>query len=285
MIDLPSPARGRLRAGDPVVFVERKGRTYHAVLQPGATTNFSGSVLPHDDVIGQVDGVRVRSQSTGKYFFVVRASLVDHALRMTRSATIVYPKDVALLVTWADVGAGDRVVEGGLGTGALAMALLRAVGPTGHVTSYELREDAAIRAQRNIAAFLGPIDHHDVRIASLYEGIAERDVDRVVLDVPEPWEVIPHAREALRPGGAFAAYVPTTLQLQRLVLGLEKARSFTRIESYEVLLRGWHVTGRSVRPQQHMVGHTGFLVFARRVVAPDLPPRAERDEAAEPDED
>jgi len=253
-----------LEPGDPVVFVDRKDRQYHAVLAVGGQQNIRGQLVAHDDAIGALDGARLRGER-GEHFHVVRATLVQHALMMSRHAQIVYPKDLAMLVTWADLYPGARVVEGGFGSGALSMALLRAIGPEGHLTTYELRVEAANRARKNVAAlFGGPPPHHEVHIADIYEGIAERDVDRVVLDVPEPWEVVGHAAAALRPGGIFAAYVPTAVQLQRVALALEGSRAFITVESLETLLRHWHASRRSVRPKSSMIGHTGFLVFARR---------------------
>ena len=147
---------------------------------------------------------------------------------------------------------------------SLSMGLLRAIGPTGSLVTYELQESAINRSRKNVHALLGETPNHEVRHADIYEGIAESDLDHIVLDVPEPWQVVPHATTALRPGGMFACYVPTVLQLQHIVAALEEARSFDCIESLETLLRHWHVSGRSVRPKSQMIGHTGFLVFARR---------------------
>lgn len=253
-----------LEPGDPVMFVDRKHRQYHGVLTPGFAQSIRGQLVAHDDALGAPDGVRIRG-GRGEYFHVVSASIVQHTLGMTRHAQIVYPKDMAMLVTWGDVHPGARVVEGGFGSGALSMALLRAVGPTGHLTTYELQAEPANRARKNVEAlFGGPVAHHTVKIGDIYAGIDERDVDRVILDVPEPWDVVPHAIVALRPGGLLAAYVPTTVQLQRMVLTLEATAAFVCVEALETLLRPWHVSGRSVRPQMKMIGHTGFLIFARR---------------------
>jgi tRNA (adenine57-N1/adenine58-N1)-methyltransferase len=255
--------RGVLHDGDPVVWVDWRHRTHSAQLRVGGTTNFRGDLLPHDEAIGSADGCKVRSRR-GRPFRIFRASLAQHALGMTRHAQIVYPKDIAMIVTWGDVSPGATVVEGGLGSGALTMGLLRAVGTTGRVVTYELQDSAVNRAKKNVRALLGETTNHEVRIASIYDGIGLTDVDHVVLDVPEPWEVVPHAIAALRPGGHFISYVPTVIQMQRLVQTLHDAAYFSCVECTETLLRQWHVSERSVRPMSSMIGHTGFLVFARR---------------------
>ena len=252
-----------LRDGDPVVLVDWRQRIHHGTLQAGGTINVRGDLITADDAVDAPDGCKVRSRK-GRPFRVFRASLAQHALHMTRHAQIVYPKDIAMIVTWGDVSTGSTVVEGGFGSGALTMGLLRAVGPSGRVVTYELHESAANRAAKNVRALLGETPNHDVRLASIYEGIDVPEVDHVVLDVPEPWEVIPHAVGALRPGGHFVSYVPTVVQMQRLVLALYEAAAFSCVECTETLLRQWHVSERSVRPMSTMVGHTGFLVFARR---------------------
>lgn len=252
-----------LREGDPIVLVDLRHRISHGTLRVGGTSNVRGELVPHDEAIGESDGCKVRS-SKGRPFRVFRATLAQHALHMTRHAQIVYPKDIAMLVTWGDVRPGASVVEGGFGSGALSMGLLRAIGSTGRLVTYELQESAINRSRKNVQALLGPTPNHEVRHADIYEGIAERDLDHVVLDVPEPWQVVPHVVRSLRPGGMFACYVPTVIQLQRIVAILEEARSFDCIECLETLLRHWHVSARSVRPKSQMIGHTGFLVFARR---------------------
>lgn len=268
--DAPDTAPVRLTPGTPVTFVDRRGRLRHDLLHPGAVSDFRGDIVRHDDVLGQPDGVRVRS-SQGRYLHVFVATLRDHVLRMKRHAQIVYPKDIAMLLTWADVYPGATVVEGGFGSGALTLGLLRAVGHAGRVITYELRQEAVNRAAKNVAAFLGDTPNHRVRVANLYDGIVERDVDRVVLDVPEPWDAVPAAVEALRPGGIFASYIPTAIQLQRLGAALDRSRAFAVVEALETILRPWHVTARSVRPEQKIIGHTGFLMFARRTAGQPVP--------------
>lgn len=251
--------------GDPIVFTDREGRELMAVLTPGRVTDIRGNLIPHDALVGQPEGLRVRG-SRAVEFRVMRATLPQYARSMQRHATIVYPKDTALLIAYGDVFPGARVVEGGYGSGALSLSLLRAIGPAslgGQLTTYELRVEAKNRADKNVRAYLGEQPHHVVKLGDIYQGIDERDVDRIVLDVPEPWEVIPHAALALRPGGVFAAYVPTTLQLHRLVLALAGSRRFLPAEAIETIERPWFVTPQSCRPEQKIIGHTGFLCFAR----------------------
>lgn len=252
-----------LAPGDPVVFVDRRRRSYYAELAPGATTNARGKLLAHDDVIGAEDGVIIRSPGRVA-FHVFLATYTEHVLNMKRHAQIVYPKDAALIALWADLHPGATVVEGGFGSGALTMAILRAIGAGGRLTTYELHAEPAGRAVKNVAALLGETPNHTVRLADIYLGIEEREVDRVILDVPEPWEVIPHAITALRSGGILAAYVPTALQVHRLAMALTWSRWFPAVDSYESIVRPWHVTARSVRPEQRIIGHTGFVVVGRK---------------------
>lgn len=256
--------RTRLREGTPVVFVDARQRLYYDHLAAGATSPVRGDRIAHDEAIGREDGCAVRSTG-GSLYHVLSATLPQHVLHMQRHAQIVYPKDIAVLLLWGDVSPGRTVIEGGFGSGALTAALLRAVGPTGRVVTYELQESAVNRAGKNVRALLGACPNHEVRLADIYQGIEATDVDCVMLDVPEPWMVVPHAEQALRGGGVFAAYLPTVLQVQQLALALHQA-SFELIETIETLFREWHVTARSVRPEQQMIGHTGFLVFARKVV-------------------
>ncbi len=183
---------------------------------------------------------------------------------MPRGAQVIYPKDIGPILILADIFPGARVLESGVGSGALTNALLRAIGPTGSVTGYEIREDFAARALENVHGFLGTDVPLDVQVRDIYEGIDEREVDRVVLDLPEPWRVVKHAADALVPGGILLAYLPTILQVGRLREELVSA-PFGMIESLEVLHRTWHVEGQSIRPDHRMVAHTGFLTVARRL--------------------
>jgi tRNA (adenine57-N1/adenine58-N1)-methyltransferase catalytic subunit len=257
----------RLAAGDAIVFVDREGREHMALLTPGRVTDIRGNLIPHDRLIGAPEGLSLRG-SQAVVFRVVRATLAQYARSMQRHATIIYPKDTALLVAYGDVFPGATVVEGGYGSGALSLALLRAIGPAslgGRLVTYELRLEAKNRSDKNVRAYLGEQPHHHVKLADIYLGIDERHVDRVILDVPEPWDVVAHAALALCPGGVFAAYVPTTLQLHRLVLALAQSRRFLPAQALETIERPWFVTPQSCRPAQKIIGHTGFLCFARAV--------------------
>lgn len=257
-----------LRAGEPVILVDRKDRRYFVVLEEGGRTDVRGHVFMHDELIGQAGGLRLRS-SRDEPFVLVRPSLADLVLEMPRSATIIYPKDLGTILVWGDLRPGLSVVEAGIGTGALAITALRAIGPEGRLVSYEVRPDVENLAKKNIRLAFEGTDpsNHTVRLRDIYEGIEERDVDRVLLDVPEPWQVVPHAVEAMRAGGIFLAYSPTILQVKETTDALHRSRAFALIETSETMMRPWHVTRGSIRPDLRMVGHTGFLTFARKIHA------------------
>jgi tRNA (adenine57-N1/adenine58-N1)-methyltransferase len=254
-----------LRAGDRIHLVSNKSRRYSVVLQKGGVFQFSGERLSHDDLIGQPEGVSVRT-SRGTYFIALRPTLAEYVVKMPRGAQVIYPKDLGLILMWADIYPGAKVLEAGIGSGALTMALLRSVGEKGCVISYEIREDFAKRAQENINQFLGPTTNLVVRLKNIYDGIEDGPVDRLVLDLPEPWHVVPHAVTALRPGGVFLCLLPTVPQVQQVVAALRAEKSFGFIESFETLLRTWNIDGRSVRPDHRMVAHSAFLTVARRIV-------------------
>jgi tRNA (adenine57-N1/adenine58-N1)-methyltransferase len=260
----------RLQAGEPVTFIDGRGREFWDVLTAGGQSDVRGDLVVHDDVIGQPDGGTVMSRKQ-RFFRVLSSTLVQTVQHMPKPASLVWPKDAALLVMWGDVRPGSFVIEGGLGSGALTMALLRAVGPTGRVVTYEVREDTMKRAVKNIRLHHGDAPNHEIRRQSIYEGIDARGVDTVVLDVPEPWAALPHAAAALRNGGVFAAYVVGTTQLQRLAVALDHIECFAQVECMECLLRPWAVSAQSVRPELQMIAHTGFLAFARRTAAVPRP--------------
>jgi tRNA (adenine57-N1/adenine58-N1)-methyltransferase len=248
----------RLEAGERVLLVDAKARRYLVTLAEGAEFHTHAGVTPHDAIIGQVEGTTVRSGSGARYT-VVRPTLADFVLKMPRGAQVVYPKDLGPLLMLADVFPGARVFESGVGSGAVSMTLLRA---GADLVGYELRADFAARAEKNVRAFLGSDVTYRVEERSAYEGIDETDLDRVVLDLPEPWRVVKHAEAALRPGGILVAYVPTVGQVAQLRETLS-ASAFAMAETIEVLQRSWHVEGQSVRPDHRMVAHTGFLTHAR----------------------
>jgi tRNA (adenine57-N1/adenine58-N1)-methyltransferase len=186
---------------------------------------------------------------------------------MPRGAQIIYPKDIALILLWADVYPGSTVLEAGIGSGALTLGLLRAVGETGRVISYEVREDFLRRAEKNISSYLGKLPPNLLsRLQDIYEGIEERGLDRIVLDLPEPWRLVNSAGNALRPGGILLSYLPTILQTTQLTEAFHRDGRFTQIATVETLLRSWHIEGMSVRPDHRMVAHTGFITVARRIL-------------------
>jgi tRNA (adenine57-N1/adenine58-N1)-methyltransferase catalytic subunit len=219
-------------------------------------------LVRHDDVIGSEDGSTVTG-STGRRFTVLRPSLAETVLEMPRGAQVIYPKDLGAILVWADIAPGQLVIEAGVGSGALSMVVLRA---GARIVGYEIRPDFAARARANVAAWLGSEAGYEVKLADAAQGFAERDVDRVLLDLPEPWAVVPHAAVSLRPGGALLAYLPTINQTARLRAALDHG-PWGLAQTIEVLQRSWHIDARSVRPDHRMVAHTGFLTTARRLAA------------------
>jgi tRNA (adenine57-N1/adenine58-N1)-methyltransferase len=252
--------RGPLAAGEPILLIDRKNRRYLIDLVDGAEFHTHSGVVAHDDLIGAEEGATFRS-TKGMVFTVVRPTLTDFVLKMPRGAQVIYPKDIGPILVIADIFPGARVLESGLGSGALSTALLRA---GAEITGYELREDFASRARENVERFLGPavLERYRTEVRDVYEGIDPTDLDRVVLDLPEPWHVVPHAERALRAGGIFLSYTPSIMQAARLRETLEQSR-FGMAETMEVLNRSWHVEGLAVRPDHRMVAHTGFLTHAR----------------------
>jgi tRNA (adenine57-N1/adenine58-N1)-methyltransferase catalytic subunit len=247
--------------GDRVLLVDNRKRRHLVTLAEGGEFHTHAGVLKHDDLIGSEEGVVVRT-SRGARLTAVRPTLAEYVLEMPRGAQVIYPKDIGPILILADIFPGARVLESGVGSGALTTALLRAIGPTGHVTGYEIRDDFAGRAVRNVHGFLGTDVPLDVQVRDVYEGIEARDLDRIVLDLPEPWRVVKHATESMRSGGILCAYLPTILQVGRLREELAAA-PFGMVETLEVLHRGWHIEGQSIRPDHRMVAHTGFLTVAR----------------------
>ncbi len=254
-------------SGERIHLVNHKGRIYPLQLNAGATFGFSGEKILHDEIIGREDGTEVRF-SGGTRFLALKPTLAEYTLHMPRGAQILYPKDLALIPVWADVYPGATIIEAGIGSGALTLFLLQAVGEKGKVISYEIRDDFARRALRNIETYLGKTLTEErllLREENIYEGIAEASVDRIILDLPEPYKVIPHAISALRSGGIFLCFLPTVPQVERVVEALRVAKVFESIETFETLLRPWNIDGRSVRPSLRMIGHSGFITTARRV--------------------
>lgn len=255
--------------GDRVQLTDPKGRHYTMVLNPGSEFHTHRGAIVHDAVIGLPEGSVVKS-TNGDAFLVLRPLLIDYVLSMPRGAQVIYPKDAAQIVHEGDIFPGARVLEAGAGSGALTCSLLRAVGPTGEVISYEVRDDHAVHAQRNVETFFGqPPENWQLIIGDLVDSdLAEASVDRIVLDMLAPWEVLETVARLLIPGGVLMVYVATVTQLSKVVEALREQQCWTEPRSWESLQRGWDVVGLAVRPQHSMRGHTAFLVSARRL-APD----------------
>lgn len=272
--------RGPLREGEWVRLTDSKGRRHNFALVPGKQFSTNRGQILHDDIIGRDEGFTITS-SLGSEYLVFRPLLNEFVVSMPRGAAVVYPKDAAQIVAMADIFPGARVVEAGVGSGALTCSLLRAVGAAGRVSSYERREEFADVARRNVTQFFGG-DHPawELTVGDLAEelGRSPRDsaVDRVVLDMLAPWECIDAVAEALVPGGLVCAYVATTTQLGRTVETLRAHGGFTEPQPWETLVRDWHVEGLAIRPGHKMNGHTGFLVTARRMAPGERAPMKKR---------
>jgi tRNA (adenine57-N1/adenine58-N1)-methyltransferase len=271
-----SRPHGPFRVGDQVQLTDPKGRVNTITLRQGALFHSHKGSIAHDEIIGHSEGIVLRT-SGGTEYLAFRPLLADYALRMPRGAAVVYPKDAAQIVTMADVFPGARVVEAGAGSGALTCWLLRAVGEDGLVSSYERRPDFADVARANVERFYGgPHPAWRLTIGDLADSLTDADVDRVVLDMLAPWECVGPVSKALVPGGLVCAYVATTTQLSSVVEALREHGAFAEPYAFETLLRSWHVEGRAVRPDHRMVGHTGFLVTARRLADGVRPPARRR---------
>jgi tRNA (adenine57-N1/adenine58-N1)-methyltransferase len=254
------------REGEQVLLIDTKKRRYLLTLAAGKEFHSHSGIVAHDSVIGATEGTRFRS-SHGMYYTVIRPTLAEFVLKLPRGAQVIYPKDLGPILMLADIHPGVRVLESGIGSGALSMAMLRA---GADIVGYELRDDFASRAVKNVTGFLGDevTSRYRVEIRDCYEGIDETDLDRIVLDLPEPWQVVKHAERALHPGGILLAYTPQITQAAQLRETLA-ASAFGMAETVEVLQRGWHIEGQSVRPDHRMVAHTGFLTHARLLGSPD----------------
>jgi tRNA (adenine57-N1/adenine58-N1)-methyltransferase len=247
-------------AGDQVLLIDAKKRRYLVTLEPGGEFHTHAGVLPHDDLIGATEGSSFRS-TRGAAMLAIRPTLADFVLKMPRGAQVIYPKDLGPILMLADIFPGARVLESGVGSGALSMTLVRAGAV---VRGYELREDFANRATKNVATFLGrdALARYSVEVRDVYEGIDETDLDRVILDLPEPWRAVKHAARAMHRGAVLVAYTPQITQAVQLRDELS-GQGFGMVDTIEVLNRGWHIEGQSVRPDHRMVAHTGFLSSAR----------------------
>ena len=267
---------GPFSVGDRVQLTDPKGRHYTMVLAEGAEFHTHRGAVTHDSVIGQPEGSVVKS-TNGDQFLVLRPLLIDYVMSMPRGAQVIYPKDAAQIVHEGDIFPGARVLEAGAGSGALTCSLLRAVGTTGQVISYELRDDHAVHADRNVTTFFGERPANwDLVIADLND-YAGPVVDRAVLDMLSPWDVLETVSNALVPGGVLIIYVATVTQLSKTVEALRAQQCWTEPRSWETMMRGWNVVGLAVRPQHNMRGHTAFLISARRLAPGTItPPPARR---------
>jgi tRNA (adenine57-N1/adenine58-N1)-methyltransferase len=264
-VELSGVRRGPLQAGERVTLNDPKGRRHSIVLTEGTSFHTAKGGINHDELIGGPEGVVVRSTG-GVEYLALRPLLSEFTVAMPRGAQVIYPKDAAQIVMGTDIFPGARVIEAGVGSGALTCVLLRAIGPTGRLVSYERREDFAAIARKNVEAFLGrPHPGWELRVGDLVETISDEPVDRVVLDMLAPWECVDAVADVLEPGGMLCCYLATTPQLARTVETLRVHGGFTEPESTESLVRSWHVEGLAVRPKHAMVGHTGFLVTTRRL--------------------
>ena len=272
---------GVFNEGDRIQLTDNKGRQYSFTIQIGREFHTHQGFIRHDDLIGIPEGSVISINSTtgvAQKFMAFKPLLTDYVLTMPRSATIVYPKDAALIVGFADIFPGAKVLEAGVGSGALTLSLLRAVGKDGLVHSVERREEFAANAKSNVEHYFKTSPSNwKLTIDSLQDLEINEQYDRVILDMLAPWECIDQAAKVLVPGGVYMAYVATTTQLSNVAEGLKSDGRFTEPESFESLIRPWHHEGLAVRPEHRMIGHTGFLIFSRRIApGTELLPRRRR---------
>jgi tRNA (adenine57-N1/adenine58-N1)-methyltransferase len=259
--------RGPLQPGERVVLIDSRDRRYMITLATGKQFHSHMGTVEHDHLIGEPEGSTVRSSGGGR-LLAFRPTLSDYVLKMRRGAQVVYPKDIGLILVYADIFPGATVVEAGTGSGSLTLALARAVGESGRVISYEVREDHHARGAENVEAWYealgGKPENLELRLGDVFEGVPDRDVDRMVLDLPEPWRAIGTATPSLSPGGVLCCYLPTVPQVQETVETM-RSNGFGLLVTLEGLVRTWNVDGASVRPDHRMVAHTGFLVVGRKL--------------------
>jgi len=256
-----------LEAGDRVLLIDSRDRRYLITLGSGKQFHSHLGIVEHDELIGSYEGAAVRT-SGGSKFLAFRPTLAEYILKMKRGAQVVYPKDVGLILVYADVFPGASVLEAGTGSGSLTLALARAVGEAGRVISYEMREDHHERAAANVTEWYegrgGKPENIELRVGDIFDGVPERSLDRMVLDLPEPWRAVGPTTESLARGGVICCYLPTVPQVMQTVHALKQG-GFGFIDTFEGLVRTWNVDGQSVRPDHRMVAHTGFLITARKL--------------------
>jgi tRNA (adenine57-N1/adenine58-N1)-methyltransferase catalytic subunit len=256
-----------LQAGERVLLIDGRDRRYLVTLGTGKQFHSHLGAVAHDDLIGRSEGVQVRA-SGGARLLAFRPTMADFVLKMRRGAQVVYPKDIGLILVYADVFPGARVIEAGTGSGSLTLALSRAVGDQGRVISYELREDHHAQAVENVSTWYegmgGKPENLELRVGDVFEGVEETGFDRMILDLPEPWRAVGTTTHALAPGGVLCCYLPTVPQVMETVEAMRRG-GFALLSTFEGLLRTWNVEGASVRPDHRMVAHTGFLVTGRKL--------------------
>lgn len=246
-----------------VIISDRKDKKYMVTLKEGARFSTQYGFIEHDEIAKLSQGDSILS-SLGQPYRVYLPTYMDFVMNIKRQAQIIYPKDVAAMLMWCDIAPGQKILESGVGQGALSLALLRALAGTGKLTSYELREDFAGQAAKFIKQFLGETpENHEILVRNIYEGI-DGVFDRALLDLPEPWHVVKHLRDSLIEGGIVVAYIPTVLQVKTYVDELKNSKYFCEIETAELIRRPWHVEGQSVRPEMWIYAHSAFLVTARK---------------------
>jgi tRNA (adenine57-N1/adenine58-N1)-methyltransferase catalytic subunit len=264
-VELSGVRLGPLEAGEWITLTDPKGHRHSIVLAVGGKFHTAKGSISHDDLIAQSEGIVVTS-SGGTPFLAMRPLLNEFTVSMPRGAAVIYPKDAAQILMSADVFPGARVLEAGAGSGALTCSLLRAIGPTGRLISYERRADFANLARRNVESFFGASPPSwELRVGDLVESLTGEPLDRVVLDMLAPWDCVTALAEVLVPGAVFCAYVTTTTQLAQTMETLRVHTGFAEPEATESMVRAWHVAGLAVRPRHNMVGHTGFVITARRM--------------------
>ena len=256
-------------AGEPAILVDSKGREFLLKLETGRNFQFHRGTVPHDSLIGAEDGTWLES-SGGERMLLLRPRLADFTLRMKRGAQVVYPKDVGPILVYGDIAPGHKVIEAGTGSGALTIWLTRAVGPSGRVISVERRQDHADHARKTIKRWFGEIPENlELRSGDVAEVAVESSADRVVLDLPEPWHTVEALAETESTGQVVTIYLPTVPQVQKTVEIARETGRFAKPQIQEFMAREWNIDGRSVRPEHSMVGHTGFLIFLRKIA--DVP--------------
>lgn len=271
---------GRLEAGDRVTFTDPKGRRHSVILKEGGVFHTTKGGINHDDLIGGPEGT-VATSVNGMQFTVFRPVLNDFAVSMPRGAAVIYPKDAAMITMFADIFPGARVLEAGVGSGALSLSLLRQIGPTGQLYSYERRPDFAEIARTNVDNFFGgPHPAWQLRVGDLVKVRGPEPVDRVILDMLAPWECIDSVAEVLVPGGFLCCYVATTTQLSLTMDTIRTHQGFIEPQAREFVARDWHAEGLAVRPAHTPTGHTGFMLFTRRLAPGVTAPRRKRRPAA-----